>query len=170
MDPYTYRDRVKMPKMIINGSNDPYWVVDSANLYFDDLVGPKYIMYAPNTGHGNGDFMRIIAAEVGFYLACSGQVPFPQLNWLFEDKEDLKLGIATDLPPKRVVQWTATAATRDFRKATWVSKELELVGGQYVGHLAHPATGYAAMYGEAMYEVEGKEIPLSTTIQVIKAP
>jgi PhoPQ-activated pathogenicity-related protein len=127
-------------------------------------------MYAPNTGHGNGDFMRIIMAEVGFYYACSGQVPFPQLNWMFEDKDDLKLGITTDLPAKRVQQWTAIAPTRDFRKATWVCKELDFAGGQYVGHLPHPTTGYAAMYGEVMYEIEGKEIPLSTQIQVIKAP
>lgn len=168
VDPYTYRDRAKMPKMIINGSNDPYWVVDSANLYWNDLPGRKYIMYAPNTGHGNGDFMRILAAEVGFYLMCSGQAQFPQLNWLFEDRADLKLGITSDVAPKRVQQWTATSPTRDFRKAQWVCKELELVGGQYVGHLAHPTTGYAAMFGEAMYDVEGREMPLSTTVQVIR--
>lgn len=170
VDPYTYRDRASMPKLILNGSNDPYWVVDSANLYWNDLVGPKYIMYAPNTGHGNGDFMRIIAAEIGFYLACTGQVPFPQLNWLFEDGQDLKLGITTDQPAKVVRQWTATSATRDFRKSTWVPKELEFTGGQYVGHLPHPTEGYAAMFGEVMYEVGGKEVPLSTTVQVIKAP
>lgn len=170
VDPYTYRDRATMPKMIINGSNDPYWVVDSSKLYFSDLAGQKYIMYAPNTGHGTGDFMRIIAAEVGFYLMCSGQSKFPQFNWLFEDKADLKLGITSDVAPKRVQQWTATAPTRDFRKAQWVCKELEFVGGQYVGHLPHPATGYAAMYGEAMYDMDGKEVPMSTTIQVIQAP
>ncbi|MHB8995164.1 MAG: PhoPQ-activated pathogenicity-related family protein [Armatimonadota bacterium] len=170
VDPYTYRDRATMPKLMLNGTNDPYWVVDSAKLYFEDLVGPKYLMYAPNTGHGNGDFMRIIMAEIGFYLACSGQTPFPQLNWMFEDKDDLKLGITTDLPAKRVMQWTATSLTRDFRKAVWVSKELEFAGGQYVGHLPHPTTGYAAMFGEVMYDVENKEIPYSTTIQVIKAP
>ena len=44
------------------------------------------------------------------------------------------------------------------------------MGGQYVAHLPHPATGYAAMYGEVMYDVIGKDVPLSTTIQVIKAP
>ena len=48
--------------------------------------------------------------------------------------------------------------------------ELQFAGGQYVGHLAHPATGYAAMFGEVMYEVDGKDVPFSTTIQVIKAP
>lgn len=170
VDPYTYRDRVTMPKLIINGSNDPYWVADSAKLYYNDLAGPKYIMYAPNTGHGNGDFMRMIAAEVGFYLMCSGQSKFPQLNWLFEDRADLKLGITSDVAPKRVMQWTATAPTRDFRKAQWTCKELEFVGGQYVGRLPHPTTGYAAMYGEAMYDMEGKEVPLSTLIQVIQAP
>ena len=169
VDPYTCRDRATMPKLIINGSNDPYWVVDSASCYWGDLCGPKYIMYAPNTGHGTGDFMRMVAADVGFYLMCSGQAKFPQLNWLFEDRDDLRLGITSDASPKRVVQWTATAPTRDFRKAQWECKELELAGGQYVGHLPHPATGYAAMFGEVTYDIEGREVPLSTTVQVIKA-
>lgn len=170
VDPYTYRDRATMPKIIINGSNDPYWVVDSANLYFGDLTGTKYLMYAPNTGHGNGDFMRILAAEVGFYLCCTGQVPFPKLNWQFEDKDALTLSVSSEPSPQRMLQWTATAETRDFRKAKWESQELQLVDGKYVGRLPHPAAGYAAMFCEAMYDAAGRQFPVSTQIQVIKAP
>ena len=51
-DPYSYRDRYTMPKLIINGTNDRYWAQDALNLYWDGLPEPKWILYVPNSGHG----------------------------------------------------------------------------------------------------------------------
>ena len=51
VDPWFYRDRLKQPKMIVNGSNDPYWTQDALNLYWDDLKGDKWVLYVPNAGH-----------------------------------------------------------------------------------------------------------------------
>ena len=39
VDPWFYRDRLKMPKLLIHGSNDRYWATDAASLYWDDLRG-----------------------------------------------------------------------------------------------------------------------------------
>jgi PhoPQ-activated pathogenicity-related protein len=39
VDPYSYRQRFKMPKMVINGTNDRYWVIDAAQIYSNDLPG-----------------------------------------------------------------------------------------------------------------------------------
>lgn len=167
VDPYTYRDRLTMPKLLINGTNDPYWVVDSANLYFNDLPEPKYLLYQPNIPHGV-DPMRALAAEGAFYMYCAGKLTFPQLKWHFDRGEnDLKLGILTDIPPKRVTLWTATAPTRDFRQSKWEGRELVQAAGQWVGHVTKPDAGYAAMFGEIVYDFGGREVPLSTTIEVI---
>lgn len=169
VDPYTYRDRAKMPKLVINGSNDPYWVVDSSNLYFNDLVGPKCILYLPNTGHANSEFVRLLNAEIGFFLSCVGRAPLPKLDWHFTEGENLNLSITSDIQPRRVAAWTAISPTRDFRQATWVATELDATDGQYTCHLPRPKEGYAAMFGEVLYGLDGRDIPLSTTIQVIKA-
>ena len=37
--PWVYRDKLTMPKLILNGTNDPYWTLDALNLYWDDLNG-----------------------------------------------------------------------------------------------------------------------------------
>ena len=52
IDPYAYRERLALPKLLIHGANDPYWTVDAAKFYFDDLPGVKYILTLPNAGHG----------------------------------------------------------------------------------------------------------------------
>jgi hypothetical protein len=51
VDPYSYRDRLTLPKLIINGANDPYWTVDSLNLYWNELTGDKWVLYIPNAKH-----------------------------------------------------------------------------------------------------------------------
>ena len=52
VDPYTYRDRLTKPKLLINGTNDRYWTLDALDLYWDELKGPKYVVELPNAGHG----------------------------------------------------------------------------------------------------------------------
>jgi PhoPQ-activated pathogenicity-related protein len=42
-DPYAYRDRLTMPKLIINSAGDQYFLPDSSKFYFDGLVGEKYL-------------------------------------------------------------------------------------------------------------------------------
>ena len=54
VDPYRYRERLAMPKLIVLGTNDRYWPVDAAKMYFGDLKGEKHIHEVPNAGHGLG--------------------------------------------------------------------------------------------------------------------
>jgi PhoPQ-activated pathogenicity-related protein len=169
VDPYTYRDRVTMPKLIVNGSNDPYWVVDSTNIYWNDLMGRKNVLYVPNAGHGLGDLVRVLNAEVGFFLCCTGRAQFPELEWQYDDGRYVKLHLKGSPAPKRVNEWTATAPTRDFRQATWTFREVTAADGVYTLRQRYPETGYAAVFGEAFFSMEGREFPLSTTIKVLKA-
>ncbi len=41
VDPYSYRDRLTMPKLMINGLNDRYWTLDALNIYWGELKGPE---------------------------------------------------------------------------------------------------------------------------------
>src|SRR5205823_3782629 len=51
VDPYSYRERLTLPKYIVNAAGDQYFPPDSSKFYFDDLKGPKYLRYVPNANH-----------------------------------------------------------------------------------------------------------------------
>jgi|GEM_PF-3995796 len=65
LDPYSYRNKLTMPKMIIIGTNDPYWPVDAVKHYFNDLPGENYLHYVANAGHdlnGGQQALRCVSA------------------------------------------------------------------------------------------------------------
>src|SRR5262249_45977380 len=51
VDPYSYRDRLAIPKFVVNSTGDQYFPPDSSKFYFGDLQGVKYLRYVPNTKH-----------------------------------------------------------------------------------------------------------------------
>jgi PhoPQ-activated pathogenicity-related protein len=171
VDPYTYKDKVTVPKLIIVGSNDRYWPLDAMNIYFDDLVGEKYILRVPNKGHGvNDDPIRIISSEIAFFQKINGNLTFPKLTWNYMDKEDgLETMIMSDQKPKSISVWTASSDTKDFRNSKWQETKLEPMGPHYMFTLKKPEKGYSAIFGEAVYPSGDKEYYLSTEVRIIGA-
>ncbi len=169
VDPYTLRERAKLPKLIITGTNDAYWPLDAANLYWEQLPAPKYILYVPNAGHGLNDFVRVINAEVGFFLLATGRVPLPQPQWRFEDGAELSLIVQPGENVKRVTQFTALSDDRDFRDATWESVAATERDEDYLCQLDYPEAGWAALFAEIVYDIDGREFPVSTNVRIISA-
>ena len=170
VDPYTYRDRVTIPKLIVIGTNDRYWPLDALNIYYDDLVGDKYILYIPNKGHRVTDMKRLIGDAVGFFLRVEGVLDFPALSWDFEEKETgLELLMRSDPKPASVSVWTAESATRDFRDAVWQTWKTTLEDSTYRYTLKRPEQGYAAIFGELVYKSGGKNFFLSTNVRILGA-
>jgi PhoPQ-activated pathogenicity-related protein len=52
-DPYNYikRDRLRIPKYLVNASGDQFFLPDNSKFYFPDLQGEKYLRYTPNAKH-----------------------------------------------------------------------------------------------------------------------
>ena len=67
VDPYCYRDRLTMPKFILNASGDQFFLPDSSQFYFDDLRGDKYLCYVPNADHSL-DGSDAVQSLLAFYL------------------------------------------------------------------------------------------------------
>ena len=54
-DPYSYRDRLTMPKFVVNAAGDQYFPPDSSQFYFGDLPGEKSLRYVANADHSLRD-------------------------------------------------------------------------------------------------------------------
>ena len=163
VDPYSYRDRLTMPKLVLLGTNDPYWTVDAANFYFDDLPGEKHLYYLPNAGHGLG--IGIVPTLVAFVRSVMDSAPLPRMQWQHDD--DGTLTVTWDAANGRPVLWQARSTNRDFRKAQWLSQPLD--GKQQCQVRPDPpADGWLAYYVEVQFpSPRGMPYGLTTTITVL---
>lgn len=169
VDPYFYRDRLKMPKLIINGTNDRYWALTAANFYFYDLPGEKHILYVPNAGHGlEGGIDRVLRTLVAFFQYLAGRIEFPKVSWNWKSENSNQiLTIRSEPMPKEITIWTAQSSSKDFRDAKWSSKTLALEGEEVKFLLQKPESGYAAAFAELVYENGGRRFSLCTTIRIV---
>jgi PhoPQ-activated pathogenicity-related protein len=172
VDPFSYRERLVLPKLIMLGTNDAYWTLDALNNYWSELQGPKYILYVPNNGHGLKDLGRVTGSLIALHDHVTKGTPLPELRWDFSKQSDTKrmrLTIHSDMAPKTVQAWIASSATKDFRQSEWTSVTCEESDGDFRHDLEIPARGYVAMFGEAVYN--GRDVPyyLSTNVRILSA-
>lgn len=166
-DPYTYRDRLtNVPRLIMNGAGDQFFVNDSWQFYWDDLKGPKYLRYAPNSGHGM-DKADAPATVTAFYKSIVEGKPLPEYEWSFVDGETVRVVAKTK--PSVVKLWQATnPEKRDFRLDVtgpiWTETVLEpQADGSYIGNVAKPEKGYTAYLVELTFPGPGKDPLILTT-------
>lgn len=172
VDPYCYRDRLTMPKYIMNASGDQFFLPDSSRFYFDDLKGPKYLRYFPNADHSL-DGTHAVENLLAFYLTLLKNKPRPEISWSFAD--DGSIRVKTDRTPARVLLWQATnPKARDFRVESlgkkYTSSELKPTeSGQFVARVSKPARGWTAFFVELTYDI-GEKVPFTLTTAVRVVP
>lgn len=165
-DPYSYRDRLTIPKLILNGAGDQFFLNDSWQFYWDELKGPKYLRYAPNAGHGM-DNADAAGTVVAFYKSILDGAPLPEYEWSFPDEETIR--VAAKTKPTVVKLWQATNPEKwDFRLdvlgPVWKETVLEpAADGSYTGQVAKPEKGYTAYLVELTFPGSGKDPLVLTT-------
>ena len=178
VDPWVYRDKLKVPKLLINGNNDPYWAADALNLYWDDLPGAKWVTYVPNAGHnlqqkgpdGQPDLSRAVSALAVFAASYIHDRPLPSVSWKHMDGNPaMTLAIESSRPATAARLWIVHAPTRDFRLSPWSHKELTLSGKTATGDVELPETGWLAFFGELEFDDAGLTWQFSTQLRVVQA-
>jgi len=169
VDPFTYRQDIRIPKLIILGTNDPYWPLDALNQYYKELLGETYVLYLPNAGHDLGaGRARALEGIVAMMLHMGGRLVLPKLAWKATMEADtLTLTLTSDLKPQGVRVWRAAAPTRDFRQARWEVVELREGDASYVYRQVKRPGEVVALFGEAVYARESGSFALSTTVHML---
>lgn len=165
VEPYEYRERLALPKYIVNSAGDQFFIPDSWQFYWNDLDGEKYLRYIPNTDHGlsGSDYA---ASALAWYHAIVHNVPRPRFAWRVE--EDGTIRVHTLDKPTEVRLWSATNPdARNFQKRTigeaWTSVTLEEEErGVYVGRVSPPETGWTAFFVELTFP-SGTSAPFKFT-------
>lgn len=124
VDPYSYRKKLTMPKMLFMGTNDEYWTVDAIKHYIDSIPGQNFVHYVPNVGHDLGDKKQALAALSAFFGATVANKQYavcqPALTYA---KKGITLTVKTS-PDVLVdaILWSTNSTDTDFRDEKWRGK------------------------------------------------
>jgi len=160
VDPFEYRERARIPKLIVNSTGDQFFLPDSSQFYVDDLKGETRLSYLPNTDHGLtespdlSDEGNVAAVLVSWSLSLIQGVARPEVSWSFVDDNTMDVTLQKPVPVgTRVLLWQAVNPTaRDFRRQTIGSAYRSSVltdpdgDGVYRAQVATPAAGYRAYF------------------------
>lgn len=171
VEPYEYRERLTMPKLLINATGDQFFLPDSSQFYFDELPGENYLRYVPNTGHSleGSDAAQSLLA---FYDSVVYERERPEFHWESLDANTLR--ITTQDTPTTVTLWQAhNPQARDFRLDTigkaWKPSRLEPdADEELIARIDTPEIGWRAWFVELEFSSEGPApFKLTTPVQVV---
>ena len=176
VEPYQHLEKLDMPKYLINATGDQFFLSDSSQFYFDDLIGEKHLRYVPNTEHSLGGSDAAVGF-LAFYQAVLEDVERPDVDWSLSPTEGgaaITAHVKGGIEPSEVLLWQASnPETRDFRVDTigraWTSTPVDTSDdGQWVGAVDAPATGWSAFFLEFTFPGPGEApFKFSTEIEVV---
>ena len=167
VDPYSYRSRMTLPKLLVHGTNDPYWTVDATQNYWDGLIGPKYILTLSNVGHNLGNKqLDAYATIVTFAKNAFQNGPWPSITWNYAENSDAyTLSVSSEMPFQSAKLWTATSGTKDFRQAEWSAVPIEPDDATQCNvSVEKPESGHIAFYVEMTTEFENQKFSVTTQV------
>lgn len=161
VEPYEYRDRLTLPKFLLNSTGDEFFLPDSWQFYWDGLVGEKHLRYVPNSNHSmaNTDIMDSVDA---WYHSIVHNVPTPRYAWDVSADGTITF-FSTDKPSKVLLWQASNPESRNFMQAVigraYTSSVLEEIEpGIYQAKVEEPESGFTAYYIEAEYP-SGLKVP-----------
>jgi len=116
IDPLTYGDEMeKTPKLVIVAWCDEFFQPDSAQYYWSQLKGQKYLRVVPNADHPLiGSQNNVIDAAIPYILSFVDQtIELPEYSWVISDNTITVTASAQNFWEARA--WYSRASYRDWR-------------------------------------------------------
>jgi PhoPQ-activated pathogenicity-related protein len=172
IDPYSYRDKYTMPKMLFFGTNDEFWTVDAVKNYIDGIPGEKYTSYTTNAGHGQGDLKAAFNTLEAFFSQTINGMVYPKFDYkIKEGQSGATITLNTDKELlEEVIIWEATSDNKDFRQSKFIPSEQGISHkGKAQVVVNYPTTGYKAFLVMAKYKHPNGNEPYNITTRMFTA-
>jgi PhoPQ-activated pathogenicity-related protein len=169
IDPYSYRKKLTIPKMIFIGTNDEYWPVDAVKNYINDIPGENYIHYVPNAGHDLGGGAQAVRALSAFWGRTLEKQAYPKFNYeITSDEKSATLAVESNSDELlNVFLWSADSEDRDFRDEEFTRITIDK-NQQLNSKVNYPEKGYKAFYIDMEYaDPKGGKYTKSTRMYVV---
>ena len=154
-EPYEYRDRLTMPKLLVNATGDQFFLPDSSQFYFDDLPGEKHLRYVPNADHSLDKTDALENVQAFYAVDRRRTRRGPQIKWTFE-RDGVDQGRREGAARTKCRLWQAVNPTaRNFRLdvigPAYTSTVADALGPEHVGGAASaaPPTGLDGVFRRA---------------------
>lgn len=126
VDPWTGLRVQHAPALVVNGSNDPFWTVDAARVYVDQMPQGSAMQIVPNMAHSIGQWDYRLSTVANFCARCSGKAIFPQIKFTLEDSErGLLISGLSNIDPVKVRVWGGVSETQVFTETEFFVDLLE---------------------------------------------
>jgi PhoPQ-activated pathogenicity-related protein len=179
IDPYSYLPNIRVPTLIVKGTNDAYWTADATSLYWNDLRQPHWLLSVPNVGHDLGG--GVLAAQTigSFARALAGEFRMPKVEGEIKlEGNSLRwrarrpLGGPRDAVLTEARLWVAAAESLDFRPSHYSRLQTlpfeEVAPGAEIGTTTPAPAGNLAAFIEYRFRANGRLFSLSTPTQIFK--
>ena len=171
IDPYAYIQCFTMPKLLLLGTNDPFWTVDSLRHYWHDLPEPKLIYQTPNAGHDLNGGDQALQTLAAFLEMIADNKPLPKIAWKFNNVANthINVQIESNEPTSVISLWSTHSDDLDFRNNQWTAQTLNITSGSSHAKISIPLShsGYQAYLMEVELKTDtGHPYKLSTQVQV----
>lgn len=155
VDPFSYRAKYTVPKMIFIGTNDEYWTADAIKHYYDKIPGKNLIHYVPNAGHDLGGGKQALEALSAFFAITLQNKEYPVSTWDVKKGKDgfeisVYASVVGELIEARI--WGTTSSDRDFRNNLWLSRKVTPQSGVAKYTLPALKKGFQAFYMDLKYK------------------
>lgn len=172
VDPYSYRERYTMPKMLFFGTNDEYWTVDAVKNYIDGIPAKNYTSYVTNAGHGLGSKQEAFNTLEAFFRQTIEGLKYPKFDYKIKEKQGgATITIKADKAHlEEVILWQATSENKDFRQSKFIPTELGISHKDKAKvEVKYPTTGYKAFLIMAKYKHPNGGEPYNITTRMFTA-
>jgi PhoPQ-activated pathogenicity-related protein len=194
VDPYSYRDRLTMPKLVLTAAGDEFFLPDSPQFFMKDLPDEKFLTVIPDAEHSLGTaIVEVINTISTFYRLILTNTPRPKYHYQIirsNTTGSIIVNTTGGSRPYQVKMWyayTMSNTLRDFRLVIcpkipdclqpilWLSEDLQESGpgtNTWIAQMDAPKSGWAAFLIELTYSYtfglfEKEFLQISTELNII---